>query len=82
MPTKEELEMLQLMPQDASRQSQSQHQPEESRCFLCKLVIDPSTNPGRVLTRSAYEIYGNFFYYCGFRAVIIWILKQSSPNAS
>uniref|UniRef100_A0A0K0DJV0 SANT domain-containing protein n=1 Tax=Angiostrongylus cantonensis TaxID=6313 RepID=A0A0K0DJV0_ANGCA len=30
----------------------------DSKCVMCQLRINPATNPGRVLTRSNYELYG------------------------
>lgn len=31
---------------------------EEHVCVLCRVTIDPASNPGRVLTRACYEAYG------------------------
>uniref|UniRef100_A0A1I7XQ04 SANT domain-containing protein n=1 Tax=Heterorhabditis bacteriophora TaxID=37862 RepID=A0A1I7XQ04_HETBA len=80
MPTAEELMMYQLVPQDASIQTQRNiltlqlafmeflfinniyllaNAPlQENRCINCQLRIDPAMNPGRVLTRASYEMYG------------------------
>ncbi|XGW17963.1 hypothetical protein V3C99_002511 [Haemonchus contortus] len=57
MPTAEELAMYQLVPQDALTEAQSSAS-QDSKCVMCQLRIDPTTNPGRVLTRSNYEMYG------------------------
>ncbi|VDO31719.1 unnamed protein product [Haemonchus placei] len=56
MPTAEELAMYQLVPQDALTEAQSSAS-QDSKCVVCQLRIDPTTNPGRVLTRSNYEMY-------------------------
>ncbi|VDL74218.1 unnamed protein product [Nippostrongylus brasiliensis] len=57
MPTAEELAMYQLLPQDALSEAQSSAS-QDSKCVVCQLRIDPTTNPGRILTRSNYEMYG------------------------
>ncbi|KAL6728082.1 hypothetical protein Aduo_009891 [Ancylostoma duodenale] len=57
MPTPEELAMYQLVPQDALTEAQSSAS-QDSKCVMCQLRIDPTTNPGRILTRSNYEMYG------------------------
>ncbi|KAK6740626.1 hypothetical protein RB195_008843 [Necator americanus] len=57
MPTPEELAMYQLVPQDAVTEAQSSTS-QDSKCVMCQLRIDPTTNPGRILTRSNYEMYG------------------------
>ncbi|KAK6033781.1 Myb-like DNA-binding domain protein, partial [Cooperia oncophora] len=56
MPSAEELAMYQLVPQDALTETQS-NASQDSKCVMCQLRIDPTTNPGRVLTRSNYEMY-------------------------
>ncbi|RCN33113.1 hypothetical protein ANCCAN_21072 [Ancylostoma caninum] len=58
MPTPEELAMYQLVPQDALTEAQSSAS-QDSKCVMCQLRIDPTTNPGRVLTRSNYEMYAS-----------------------